>query len=117
MHCRHCGTQNDDDAERCKACHVLLDELDFDEATDGYSGMFPKRNPAALAAYYLGLFSFLPFIGLLLGIAAVVLGVMGLKQVARYPEVKGRVHAWIGIWLGGLFTLFYAALTIFLLTL
>lgn len=115
MDCPDCGTPNDDAAERCEACRVLLDDLAYEEATADYSGLIPTRNKPALWAYYLGLFSFVPGIGLLLGIAAVVLGSQGLARFARHPEVKGKVHAWIGIWLGGFFTLFYVALTIFLI--
>jgi len=40
---------------------------------------------------------------------ALVLGIMGLRKRAKNPEVKGSVHAWIGIVLGGLFTLIWGA--------
>ena len=69
--------------------------------------MIPYKNPKALIAYYLGILSGLPFIGLPIGIAAFVLGIMGLKDRKRNPVIKGSAHAWIGIGCGGLFTLFW----------
>jgi hypothetical protein len=73
-------------------------------AVDGYSGLIPYRNTPALMAYYTGLFSLLPVIGLFLAVPAVILGIAGLRRRAANPEVKGAVHAWIGIIMGGLFT-------------
>jgi len=51
------------------------------------------------------LFSLLPCLGLFLAIPALVLGSMGLKKRKQNPAVKGSVHAWIGIVMGGIFTL------------
>jgi uncharacterized protein YqgC (DUF456 family) len=62
--------------------------------------LVPARNPAALAGYYLGVFSFIPALGLLLGIGAIVCGIIGLLAAAREPERKGAVHAWVAIALG-----------------
>ena len=104
MECPDCGTPNADDARRCVHCRVLLDDLEYEDATIGYSGMIPSRNGPALAAYYLGIFAFIPFLGILLGIPAFFLGLKGLKNVARFPEVKGKVHAWIGVLVGGFFS-------------
>ena len=53
----------------------------------------------------LGLFSLLPCLGLFLATPAPVLGSMGLKKRKQNPAVKGSVHAWIGIVMGGIFTL------------
>ena len=69
----------------------------------------------ALVAYYLGVFSVIPCVGLPLGIAAVALGIMGLRRAAKHPESKGKVHAWVGIIVGGIFGLIYLALTILML--
>ena len=69
-------------------------------------GVIPYKNGPALAAYYIGIVSLLCcFAGLPVGIAAVVLGIMGLQKRARQPEVKGSVHAWIGIICGVFATL------------
>ena len=78
-------------------------------AGDATGGVIPYKNPAALIAYYLGIFSLLPCIGIVLAIPALILGVIGLKQRARNPAIKGSVHAWIGIVLGALMTLVWGA--------
>lgn len=67
------------------------------------SGLIPYRNIPALLGYYLGVFSLLPFIGALLGPAAVVLGVLGLRKVARQRQCRGTAHAVVAIVTGLLF--------------
>ena len=69
---------------------------------DATGGIIPYKNPHALAAYYLGVFSLIPLLGLVLGAIAVPLGVSGLKKRARNPVIRGAVHAWVGIILGSL---------------
>jgi hypothetical protein len=39
----------------------------------------------------------------------VVLGIIGLRRARQHPETKGKVHAWVGIIVGGLFGLIYLA--------
>jgi len=77
---------------------------------DNTGGLIPYKNPYALIAYYLGLFSLFPFLGLVLSIPAFVLGIMGLRARRRNPAIKGSVHAWIGIVMGGLMTLLWGGL-------
>lgn len=67
---------------------------------DSTGGVIPYKNPKALTAYYLGIFSLFPAIGFPLGVASIWLGVLGLKARNRDPIIKGHVHAWIGIVLG-----------------
>lgn len=59
--------------------------------------IIPYKNAAALTAYYLGLFSCFPFLGLPMAVIALVLGVKGLKAVHRDARVHGTAHAWIGL--------------------
>lgn len=66
------------------------------------SAVVPYKNPKALIAYYLAIFSLIPCLGLPLGITAFFLGLSGLKVVKTHPNAHGKVHAWIGIVLGGL---------------
>jgi hypothetical protein len=73
--------------------------------------MIPTKNGPALAAYYLGIFSVIPFLGIPMGIIALILGIKGLRRAREHPEAKGKVHAWVGIIAGGLFALLYLALT------
>jgi hypothetical protein len=79
---------------------------------DATGGIIPYKNMPALIAYYLGLFSLFPCLGLFLAIPAFVLGIMGLRKRKENPAVKGSVHAWIGIVMGGIFTLVWGAVWI-----
>jgi hypothetical protein len=106
MYCTKCGADNDERATRCTMCGDPLSKQAQPAppvASDTVSSVIPYRNPQALIAYYLGVFSIIPFIGALLGIVGFVLGIMGLRHAARHPEAKGRVHAWVGIIAGGIF--------------
>ena len=77
---------------------------------DATGGVIPYKNPHALTAYYLGIFSLIPGLGFFLGIAAFVLGLLGLRTKKRHPEVRGTVHAWIGIVIGAVVVLLHLAL-------
>ena len=79
---------------------------------DFTGGIIPYKNPAALIAYYCGIFSLIPLLGLFVGIPAVILGVIGLRKRKANPVIKGAVHAWIGIGLGGLTTLLWGGLIV-----
>lgn len=73
---------------------------------DGTGGIIPYKNPKALLAYYIGLFSLVPVAGLVMAPAAIWLGIQGLKYAKEFPVVKGQVHAWIGIVCGVIWTIF-----------
>jgi len=78
--------------------------------------LIPAKNGSALASYYLGLFSLFPVFGLVLAIAAVILGWQGLKNYHKNPAVRGRTHAWVGLICGvvfGLFNLLIVAVIVF----
>lgn len=77
---------------------------------DGTGGIIPFKNPNALASYYIGLFSLIPFLSFVMAPLAIFLGIKGLKHARQYPVVKGQVHAWVGILCGGLWTLVYYGL-------
>jgi hypothetical protein len=72
------------------------------EQGDATGGIIPYKNPHALIAYYCGVFSLIPCLGLILGPTAVILGVSGLRKRTKNPLVRGQVHACIGIVLGSL---------------
>jgi hypothetical protein len=86
-----------------------------DPTEEAVSTIIPYKNGRALAAYYLGVFSLIPCLGLLLGPAAFVLGVLGLRYVSAHPTAKGTGHAIAGIVLGGLTTLGHVGCIIFLI--
>ena len=71
-------------------------ELDEQEGP----ALIPYKNPAALVGYYLSILSCIPLLGLILGPTAIVLGIIGLRRVAKHPQRKGTVHAWIAILFG-----------------
>lgn len=79
---------------------------------DATGGLIPYKNPKALIAYYLGIVSGFPLLGLPFGIAAFVLGILGLRDRKRNPAIKGAAHAWIGIGCGGIFTLFWSLVVV-----
>ena len=64
--------------------------------------MIPYQNPRALAAYYLGIFSMIPILGLLLAPVAIIMGILGLRKARAGSQAKGGVHAAIGVILGAL---------------
>jgi len=118
MICANCRGENPAGVTACVHCgrELLSATSAPTQASDNLvATVIPYKNMPALIAYYLGVFSVIPCIGLPLGIAAVVLGIMGIRRAAAHPESKGKVHAWVGIIAGGLFALIYLALAILLL--
>ena len=77
---------------------------------DATGGVIPYKNPPALIAYYCGVFSLIPIIGIVVGIPGIILGFVGLRKKWANPPIKGAVHAWIGIILGGLTTMLWCGL-------
>jgi hypothetical protein len=76
--------------------------------------MIPAKNGPALIGYYLGVFSLIPVIGFALGLAAVPLGVAGLRRIAREPGLPGRVHAWVAIVLGAVSIVGHGVVIVFI---
>jgi serine/threonine protein kinase len=77
---------------------------------DATGGVIPYKNPPALIAYYCGVFSLIPIIGILVGIPGIILGFVGLRKEWANPPIKGAAHAWIGIILGLLTTMLWCVL-------
>src|SRR5262245_16423864 len=118
MYCPQCGTQNAEGNRRCTSCGFELQGAPAAAAPatsapgSGVEVLIPYKNTAALTAYYLGVFSIV--CGLILGLPALILGIIGLKHADRHPEARGKVHAWIGIVLGSLTTLISLAAIAFI---
>lgn len=106
--CPMCGQEIPVTAKKCRFCGEMLTRKSSGD--HAVSGLIPYKNPPALIAYYLGLFSLLPCFPI--GLVALVLGIIGLRKVYATPEVRGTVHAWIGIILGGFFGLLWTAITV-----
>ena len=86
-------------------------EVDRSENAPGVlDSIVPTRNGPAIAAWYLGVFGLIPGLGLPLAVAAIAMGIMGLK---RASEVKvGLWHSILGLFLG-VIMLFITALVLF----
>ena len=97
--CRHCRQYLDPAARPADAPHSKLDRL-----------MLPVDRPVtAIAAGYLGLFSFVPIFGLPFQIAAVVCGILAVQKINSTPGLAGKGRAWFGIVVGllmGLLSIF-----------
>lgn len=74
-------------------------------ADNGITSLIPYNNPPALIGYYISVASLIPIIALLLGPAAVVLGIAGINKCKADPRCKGMAHAIVAIVLGSLTTL------------
>lgn len=112
MFCPKCGAENNDESLKCGKCGKPLKTITASSGSDPISSIIPYKNSKALIAYYLGVFSIIPCVGAPLGIAAFFLGLGGLKEAKLHPETKGKVHAWIGVIVGGFFGFVY---TVFIL--
>ena len=73
-----------------------------DQQGDGTGGLIPYKNPMALLGYYVSVFGLIPCAGMVLGPAAIVMGIMGLKYNKANPHTKGTAHAWVAIVLGSI---------------
>jgi hypothetical protein len=72
---------------------------------DAIETLIPYKNPLGLIAYYVGVFAFIPCAGLLLGPAALVLGILGIRYRNKHPTAGGLGHAITGVVLGSLTSL------------
>ncbi len=70
--------------------------------SDATGGVIPYKNLQALIGYYLGVFALIPVLGLLLGPAAIVLGILGFRAYLKEPRKRGQIHAWVAMFLGAL---------------
>jgi len=73
----------------------------FDDKYSLIASRVPKNRPAVLA-YRCAQVGLIPGLGLLLGLAAIGLGVRGRQVFLADPESRGLGHAVAGIVLGGL---------------
>ena len=104
---RHDRDDRDDDRPRRRRRRRDDDDDDELEArrSDVTGGLIPYKNGMALAAYYCGVFAFVPIFTPILGPLAVIFGFLGLSKAKKHPEARGKGHAIAGIVLGLLTTL------------
>lgn len=82
------------------------EEVGPQQQDDALSSLIPYKNSKALTAYYCGVFSLIPCLGLILGPIALIFGISGLRYAKEHPQAKGQAHAVVGIVLGTVTTLF-----------
>lgn len=61
------------------------------------------RSALSLIAGYLGIFSLIPFVGVL----AFIVGVLAIIDINKHPEKRGLGRAWFGTIMGGVSSLFF----------
>jgi hypothetical protein len=91
---------DDDDRPRRRRRDDYDDDDDDDEgstAGEAASIIVPYRNGMALGAYYCGIFGLIPFLGVILGPIAFILGILGLLYKRNHPKAHGTGHAFAGI--------------------
>ena len=104
-----------DDNADWEAPPQIARDVRMNSTNEAVSTLIPYKNGRALLAYYLGVFSFIPCVGMLLGPAAFVLGILGLRFAKANPTAKGAGHAIAGIVMGALTSLLYWGLAVFVL--
>ena len=112
LYCYKCGQRNAATSVSCLQCGVELKHVAQADSIEDtiISRVVPYKNTQALAAYYCAVFALIPCVGVILGYIALVLGILGLKYAKAHPEAHGKVHAWIGVILGGLCGIGYTLL-------
>lgn len=105
--CPHCGTMISQLASSCRKCRkeVVPAVVETEEETGFLErvALPVGRDPLAIAAGYLGLFSLMPFFG----VVSIVVSVLALRSLKRHPNRHGRGRAWFGLVLGVLTSLIY----------
>ena len=105
--CPYCGERILLTVRKCRYCYEYLDPA-LREASDEPGAVerliLPVGRPvSAIAAGYLGLFSLLPF----LGIISVIVSLVALRTLKHNPYLHGRGRAWFGLVMGTIMTLIY----------
>ncbi len=102
---------SDEEERRTRRSRRDRDEDDEDSdrrrrpAASGVEEIIPYHNPKALVAYYLGVFSLIPVVGLALGPTALILDILGVRASNANSKARGLAHGVVAIILGALTSL------------
>ena len=113
MFCSNCGAQINDQAVVCIKCGCAVSKVvaSVPNDDDAVLRMLVPigRSGWAIAAGYLGLLSLLPLVGVL----AVVIGIIAVSDLRKHPDKHGAGRAWFGIIAGVLTVLIYGVVISF----
>jgi hypothetical protein len=107
MRCKTCNAENGATAKRCAACGKRLGSPRRGLAEESVTPFSPEaeaRGRLALRAYRLSVFGLIPFVGLILGPVAAVLGAVAHHRGKSDPAFKAKGPALAAIILGFLIT-------------
>jgi hypothetical protein len=105
MQCPACRADNPADARQCSSCGAKLTRRRRNVPEAGESAIrtwIDSSNRTAVMAYHCSLFAIIPFVGLVLGPVAVLLGLIGKWRDYHNPEERGGAQAMAAIILGSL---------------
>ena len=101
VHCEECGSKLPRRARRGDSVDEI-DPLGDDLHTLSPFGLPSDihKNSRALYSYYCGVAGLVPFLGVLLGPTALVLGILGMSYARGNPRAIGNSHAVVGLVMG-----------------
>ena len=67
---------------------------------DTMQKFIPTKNMPSLIGYYCGVFGLIPFLGIPLAVAAIILGSIGLSKYKTNPTPGAKAHAITALVLG-----------------
>jgi hypothetical protein len=114
MRCAACGADNPEEAKRCAACGERTGRKPRRrESVDDNRGPFNGGSDAppslGLRAYRCAIYGLIPFVGLALGPAAIVLALLAWREGRRDPAAKGNGYVGFTLLLGSVILLCNAA--------
>lgn len=85
------------------------------QSSDTIQALIPTKNMPSLISYYCGVFGLIPILGLLGSVAAIILGIIGLRKYNVTPTPGAKSHAIVGVVLGSVELVIFAAFVIFVI--
>jgi len=96
IYCCNCGRSQYSESLYCTQCGMSI-RGNVPQFCAQKSSWIPTRNPDAILAYYLGILSLLPFLGIIPVFFAVKYAEKALKKVKENPDIRGKKHAITGV--------------------